>query len=258
VTAGTSIAGSVLGGPLLESSVPPASPSLEQARCSLAALLPPGACAAESRTDAWTDTRPENPPALLYPGERAQIGNAVKSRLREFATSRALARQALSRLGLRPAPILRGSRGEPLWPPGVVGSITHCAGYRAAAVARCTHLRALGVDAEIGEPLPRDAVSSILVAEEIAWLARAPGPHPWDRVLFSAKESVYKAWFPFTHRWLDFFAVAVTVNAAEATFRVRALGNLPEELARLLSQLSGRFLIADGIILTAVFLPLAS
>jgi 4'-phosphopantetheinyl transferase EntD len=73
--------------------------------------------------------------ARLFPEEAMQLDGAVDSRLREFATGRSCARQALAGLGLAPAPILRGAKREPLWPAGIVGSITHCRGYRAAAVA---------------------------------------------------------------------------------------------------------------------------
>ncbi len=43
-----------------------------------------------------------------------------------------------------------------------------------------------------------------------------PGPS-WDRLLFSAKESVYKAWFPLTGRWLGFEEAAITINPADGT-----------------------------------------
>jgi 4'-phosphopantetheinyl transferase EntD len=209
-------------------------------------VMPAGAVSAE----AWGDDQS----APLYPEERAAIGHALESRLQEFATTRSLARQALGRFGLPPAPIPCGSAREPLWPSGIVGSITHCTGYRAAAVARSTQLRTLGIDAEIDNALPPEVVESILVAEEIAWLRNAPDRRHWDRVIFSAKESVYKAWYPLMCRWLDFSQVAVTIDAATGAFRLRPAGNLPEDSARILRQLSGRFLLCDGFVVTAVFL----
>jgi 4'-phosphopantetheinyl transferase EntD len=210
-------------------------------------LLPPDAVSIETLED--------DRALPLYPEERAQLGNAVKARLQEFATARFLARQALGQLGLPPAPIGRGSFGEPQWPSGVVGSITHCPGYRAAAVARRTHLQTLGIDAEIDDELPPEVVGSILVAEEISWIENAPDRRHWDRIFFSAKESVYKAWFPLMHRWLDFSQVAVSINAAAGTFRIQPLRSLSDDSARILRQLSGRFLLRNRIVLTAVFLP---
>lgn len=254
MTRGSSFAGSALGDPLVESSFAPASggPSPKSHGGMIGELLPPGAISVEVL---FPDSRADDCSELLFPEESAQLHNAVESRLQEFATARALARQALGGLGLPPAPILRGASGEPLWPSGIVGSITHCTGYRAAAVARTSQMQTLGIDAEIDQPLPPEVVGSILVAAEVAWLASAPGKRSWDRLLFSAKESVYKAWFPLTHRWLDFADVAVTIDPAAAAFRVRPLGNLPQKFAQILSQLSGRFLMHNGIILTAAFLP---
>ena len=73
--------------------------------------------------------------ATLYPEEEAVVARAVAKRRREFTTVRACARTALARLGRPPAPIIPGPRGAPGWPPGIVGSMTHCDGYRACALA---------------------------------------------------------------------------------------------------------------------------
>jgi len=94
------------------------------------------------------------PAAPLFPEDERAVARAVGKRRREFATARFYARTALARLGLDPAPIVPGPRGEPGWPAGVVGSMTHCAGYRAAAVARAEDVLTIGVDAEPDEPLP--------------------------------------------------------------------------------------------------------
>ena len=44
-------------------------------------------------------------------------------------------------------------------------------------------------------------------------------PGAWDRLLFSAKESVYKAWFPLARCWLGFEDVTVHVDIATGEFR---------------------------------------
>ena len=134
--------------------------------------------------------------AWLYPEEAAQMCGAVDTRLREFTTARTCARMAIAKLGLPTAPILRGPWREPIWPRDVVGSITHCKGYCAAAVAKRRDILSIGIDAEPDEQLPPGVLEQVALAEERAWLATArPGVH-WDRLLFSAKESVFKAWFP--------------------------------------------------------------
>ncbi|WP_306332212.1 4'-phosphopantetheinyl transferase [Streptomyces sp. KL109B] len=68
--------------------------------------------------------------------EEALIARAVPKRRNEFTTVRACAHDALAGLGLAPVPLLPDERGAPGWPPGVVGSMTHCPGYGAAAVPR--------------------------------------------------------------------------------------------------------------------------
>ena len=74
---------------------------------------------------------------------------------------RTCARIALGRLGLPPAPLLSGPKREPLWPDGVVGSITHCDGYRAVAVARADQLASIGIDAEPHAELPAGILARI-------------------------------------------------------------------------------------------------
>ncbi|MGH3751830.1 MAG: 4'-phosphopantetheinyl transferase family protein [Pseudonocardiaceae bacterium] len=203
--------------------------------------------------------------AVLYPQEEAMISRAVEKRRREFRTVRHCARRALRELGLPPAPVLSGAHREPLWPPGVVGSMTHCAGYRAAAVARSRDLRTVGIDAEPHEPLPPDVLGTIALAEEqiqIAGLAAAHSAAHWDRILFCAKETVYKAWFPLTHRWLGFSDAAITIgpttsDPAEGTFTARLRTAGPTIAGHELTGFDGRWLISDGLVVTAIAVPAA-
>ncbi|GAA2161118.1 MULTISPECIES: 4'-phosphopantetheinyl transferase family protein [Glycomyces] len=153
---------------------------------------------------AWTTGDPDVP---LFPEEAALVAGAVPSRRREFATGRHCARLALARLGVPATAITTGDRGQPVWPNGIVGSITHCAGYRAAAAARRDRLRAVGIDAEPHRPLPAEVTDMVLLPEEQADLARLAAADPavhWPAIAFSAKESLYKAWFTLTERWLGF------------------------------------------------------
>ncbi|HET9257126.1 MAG TPA: 4'-phosphopantetheinyl transferase superfamily protein, partial [Pseudonocardiaceae bacterium] len=190
------------------------------------------------------------PEALLYPEEAAAISRAVDKRRREFRTVRHCARRALHQLGLPPAPVLPGERGEPQWPVGVVGSMTHCAGYRAAALARSCQLLTLGIDAEPHEPLPAGVLDAVSLDRERRALSRLAAADPatcWDRVLFCVKESVYKAWFPLTRSWLGFEDAAVTINPgstdpATGTFDVRLLVTAPAATVPPLTHLHGRWL----------------
>lgn len=212
----------------------------------LAELLPAAARAVEVFEDP--------PDAGLHPEEEACVARAVPARRREFTTGRLCARSALRRLGLAPAAIPKGPRGAPRWPSGVVGSITHCAGYRAAAVARTRDLATLGIDAEPDEPLPAGVLGLISLPTErdmLAALARAHRGVCWDRLLFSAKESVYKAWAPLTGTFLDFDGAEVTIDPAGG-FVARLLVPGADVAGGADGRLRGRFVVRDGLLVTAV------
>ena len=214
-------------------------------------LLPAGVVAVEAFEDV--------PGEPVFPGEEDLVANAVESRRREFVTARRCAREALAKLGHAPAPIRPGPKREPQWPAGLVGSITHTTGFRAAAVAPRSVLASVGIDTEQNGPLPDGVEESVTVPGEpemLAALARAfPATH-WGRLLFSAKESIYKAWYPLTGRWLGFEDARLTIDPA-GTFAAKLLidgartdGEPP------LTELRGRFLVARGLVATAVTVPL--
>jgi len=194
----------------------------------------------------------DDPAALPLPEEAALVEGAVAARLAEFATTRDCARQALRRLGASHGPILRGPKREPLWPAGIVGSLTHCTGYRAAAVARADMVLTIGIDAEPHAAIRERVVERVLRPEERAWVAAAPAGIHWDRLIFSAKESVYKAWFPLTRAWLDFPDASLEIDPAACAFAARLLVEPPPGVPRVFD---GRYLIEDGLVLTAIAVP---
>lgn len=203
-------------------------------------------------------TREDILDATLFPQEEEAVGRAVEKRRREFVTARACAREALTQLGLPAQAVPAGARGEPRWPAGVVGSITHCDGYRACAVARATDLLTVGVDAEVNEPLPEGVLSDIALPREREWidgLGREALSVRWDRLLFSAKESVYKAWFPLAESWLGFEDASVAIDRGFGAFTARLLVPGPVLGGRELTGFSGRWLVRDGLILTAIAHP---
>jgi 4'-phosphopantetheinyl transferase EntD len=204
----------------------------------------------------------DDPPGVaLFPEEEAVLARAVDKLRREFTTVRLCARRALGRLGAAPVPLVPGRRGAPQWPPGLVGSMTHCAGYRAAAVARAGDLRAVGIDAEPDQPLPAGVLEAVARPEEQARLrdlaARAPrasGPEvSADRLLFSAKESVFKAWYPLTGRELGFDEATLMFDPERRTFCARLLVAEPPVVdGHALTELSGRWTAGGGLLVTAV------
>ncbi len=196
--------------------------------------------------------------APLFPEEGEIVARAVEKRRREFTTARACARRALAELGVAATAIPSGPRGEPQWPRGIVGSITHCDGYRACAVAAGGEFAVLGVDAEVDAPLPPGVLREIALPEERELLAamarREPGPS-WDRLLFSAKECVYKAWFPLAGRWLGFEDARVTIDLLQRRFSARLLVPGPIVAGREVRGFSGRWTVGEGIVAAAIALP---
>jgi 4'-phosphopantetheinyl transferase EntD len=192
------------------------------------------------------------------PEEEALIARSVPKRRNEFVTVRYCARQALGQLGLPPVPILKGEKGEPCWPDGVVGSLTHCDGYRGAAVAKHDVVRSVGIDAEPHGVLPNGVLDAISLGAERAQLVTLPSGLHWDRILFCAKEATYKTWFPVTRRWLGF-------EDAHIVFDVDSTGTSGGFVSRILvdgaalsgpplTELSGRWSVRDGLALTAIVL----
>ncbi|MEU9508938.1 4'-phosphopantetheinyl transferase superfamily protein [Micromonospora sp. NPDC048170] len=212
-------------------------------------ILPSAVAVAESFTD---------PAGLtLFPEEEALVARSVEKRRREFTTVRHCARLALDELGLAPVPIVSGARGAPVWPGGVVGSMTHCEGYRAAVLGRTAAFATLGVDAEPHAPLPDGVLDAIALPAERVRTATLGAAHPstcWDRLLFSAKESVYKAWFPLTGRWLDFSEADIVIDPA-GTFEARLLVPGPVLGGEPVTGFAGRFLVERGLVVTAISIP---
>jgi 4'-phosphopantetheinyl transferase EntD len=201
------------------------------------------------------ETRDDVTDATLFPEEELALGKAVEKRRREFTTARVCARAALGKLGLPAVPIPSGARGEPLWPAGVVGSITHCEGYRACAVARSSEIVTVGIDAEPNAALPDGLLADIARPEELPLLRRLQSEFPrvhWPRLLFSAKESVYKAWFPLAKCWLGFEDAVIAIDPRAGTFEARLLVEGPQLAGIPLQGFSGGWILGDGIVLTAI------
>jgi 4'-phosphopantetheinyl transferase EntD len=201
----------------------------------------------------------DDPPDLApLPEEEPLIAKSVAKRRNEFVTVRYCARQALGELGVPPVPILKGDKGEPCWPDGVVGSLTHCDGYRGAAVGRHDAMRSVGIDAEPHDVLPRGVLDAISLPAERSEISALPGALHWDRILFCAKEATYKAWYPVTKRWLGFedahIAFSLDDSGTSGHFESRILIDPAALAGPPLTSLRGRWSVRDGLALTAIVL----
>lgn len=151
--------------------------------------------------------------ALLLPEEAAALPARRLAARRSSGAARALARGLLAAEGMTSVAIGRGPAGEPLWPTGFAGSLAHDDEMAVAAFARKVDIPSLGIDVEPAEPLP----------DEIAALAVMPGdvfagvdPRLATRLLFSAKEAVYKAAYPLDREILGYEHIGVDLARGEA------------------------------------------
>lgn len=207
----------------------------------LASLVPPCAITAVADSVDW-----ESSPLAA---EAVLVADAVYVRRREFAAGRSCARRALAGLGVLGYAVLAGPRREPVWPRGVVGSITHCAGYCAAVVAPDNKLAAVGIDAAVNSQLPEEVLALTCIEHELESAGSLPNADT-ATLVFSAKESVFKAWYPLTGRWLDHLDARIWLDLSARRFTVELLDSAPR--AQLPGTLEGRFHVSASHVLTAV------
>ncbi|KQS61262.1 hypothetical protein ASG39_17035 [Rhizobium sp. Leaf371] len=190
-----------------------------------------------------------------FPEEAALMRNAAPKRRAEFFAGRACARHALGQLGLRPVAIPSDADRAPVWPDGIVGSLSHSQTLAGVALAsKADGFRSIGLDIEEATPLDESYAEEICIASERDWLARMPAERRGLllKVIFSAKECAYKCQYPLTRTFLGFEAFRIDLDCDNGSFvaeTTAAVGPFPDGY-----RLAGRFLIARDHIATAITL----
>jgi enterobactin synthetase component D len=169
------------------------------------------------------------------------VGHAVLRRRSEYVAGRRCAARALE-MHLTSGPLdlnIVGRRLDrtPIWPHGIVGSITHTEGYAAAAVGGCDRVRSIGIDSEvilvgehaleIGQTIGRETeierITSIFQGYADSGMT----------VLFSAKESFFKCLFPLVYKHFSFLDVhLVDADATKGTITLELRTDLGGEFQR--------------------------
>jgi 4'-phosphopantetheinyl transferase EntD len=164
-------------------------------------------------------------PARLHPDEAACIARAGVKRRREFTLGRSLARRAFAQLGIDGFALLNDGDRVPRWPEGVVGSISHCAGCCAVVVTKRGRILSLGLDVERAEPLDEALLARICIPRELERARALPPPEgvDWGKLVFSAKESAYKSYFPLARTRLGFRDMEIEFSAGARSFNARLL-----------------------------------
>jgi 4'-phosphopantetheinyl transferase EntD len=193
----------------------------------------------------------------LSPEEKALIHpRAIASRRHHFVLGRIAAKRALAELGAPAAPVLRGAESEPLWPVGIVGSITHACGYAVAAVASSEDCDGIGVDMEHRSGFFDELIDQVAFGQERVWIRSQREADRTSRVLevFSAKECIYKAFYPRVRRYFGFEAAQLTPVDDPPGFGGRLIEPLDEEYPPDRSFFIER-VWHDDLLLTSLFLP---
>ncbi|MCZ6571267.1 MAG: 4'-phosphopantetheinyl transferase superfamily protein [Deltaproteobacteria bacterium] len=192
----------------------------------------------------------------LFLEERHLIERAVKARQMEFSTGRELARELLARLGVHGLPILSGDDRSPIWPEGIVGSISHTRTLCTVAVALRSDVLAIGIDLEHDESIGPELWRSICAREELFWIGQRPAEEQGAlvRLIFSAKECVYKCQYPETRVPLEFHDVRVTLDLERGRFSAELSKDAPP-IAATGDRLQGVFARSDGHLCTGMVIP---
>jgi len=198
----------------------------------------------------------------IHPEEEALVRDAYPKRRVEFAAGRECARRALEKLGVTDFPILAAADRAPIWPPGLVGTISHAGEYCGAAVARKGDVGGLGLDIERLKGLDRECTPLICTAPELSLLGSAPESQQerLSYLIFSAKECVYKCLHGATEKWLDFHDVMISPlpishdsDHAPRDFEAVLLVDADDGFERG-KRLRGKYSFRDGYVFTAMVL----
>lgn len=137
-----------------------------------------------------------------------------QKRLSDFSTGRYCAIKALEKLGIKDVHIPIGEDRAPVWPEGIVGSISHCDSLVGAIVAKNSDHISLGLDIEeIGRVTP-DLWDLIFTQKEKDFLINLSDRELQEKstAIFSIKEAYYKFQYPITKTYLDFLDVEVELQ----------------------------------------------
>jgi 4'-phosphopantetheinyl transferase EntD len=152
----------------------------------------------------------------LLDEEAASIASSVVAARRASGAARIVARALLAQLGHARSAVPKGESGEPIWPAGISGSLAHDDRIAVAAVGLQRDIRAVGIDVEAAVPLPPEMRELIAAPQELRSIAGDPLQ---GKLLFAAKEAVYKAVYPLDRVFLEFRDIEVDLANRTATTR---------------------------------------
>src|SRR5215204_6522905 len=152
----------------------------------------------------------------LKPEEIAAFASSATKVRRASGAARIIARELLGQLGHVDCAVPKAPSGTPIWPPSVVGSLAHDNRVAVAAVANRSASYALGIDVEPAEILPSELLDIVATPQE---RLQVHDDSYQGRLLFAAKEAVYKAVFPIDQTFLDHHDIQINLADRNAMLR---------------------------------------
>lgn len=191
----------------------------------------------------------------LLPEEQLCIHDAVLKRRLEFIAGRVCARKLLSKYGWPDYPIVIGKDRVPVWPPDIVGSISHTEGFCGVAVALKSDFSSIGLDVECIGKMKQDIWRCIATPSELNWIQSLPGceQQKYATLIFSAKECFYKCQYMITKRWFNFHDVVICLSSDQGEFAVRSSDKI--YLWDRIEFLQGKYLFHDQYVFIGMCIP---
>lgn len=189
------------------------------------------------------------------PAEEDYIQRAVEKRKSEFRAGRHSARAVLDQLGIRDFPLRVGNQRQPLWPDGVIGSISHTEGMCACVGLREGKYSAIGIDIEKREPVDKSSLPLICSRKELGIIkeleAQNDNQIPLCKLIFSAKECVHKVYHPLNGHTLDFLDAEIELDLENQTF-IAYITNPEKNPKTPIKSLKGAYDFSENYLFTAI------
>ncbi len=194
---------------------------------------------------------------LLPEEEKIVASFDSPKRKAEFIMGRAVSHLALKKFKLESIPILRNiNTREPCWPKSVFGSITHSGNLAAAAVGLNSKIAGIGIDLEkLSRKINFEISRHICVDNELKWL-KTLDPEQAKlnlRIIFSAKESIFKCFFPISRKHLNFKDAYININEKKSEFTY-ILSTACSNITDVGFSHKGHFSVKDDFLLTSTYI----
>ena len=194
----------------------------------------------------------------LHPAEENYFSQLSSvSRKEHYRSGRICAGEVLSKLGTIGQPVLRDPQTrEPLWPEGISGAITHSGNWAAAAAGKTSDVLGIGIDLEDLERQVDSRISRhVCIPEEQKWLQECEEECLEQnlKIIFSAKESIFKAFFPYTRTYLHFHDARILMeqtffqNSKPDSLSVKEKNSKPEKFDFVYLMLNDKVIRQTGV-----------